>query len=268
MIVLIPCMFLLLGFIRETPVHVAKVNLKLSNNEIAITFLALSNGEATLIQHAEAGNVLINTGGPGTKDELKQLFNMYNITDLRSIVITNDRPEYKHNLEWIAKNYKVDEVFVGNKAPSYVEKLDVPKITFINKGDHLELLPHLMIHILHVQRPHYEIDMSLKYGDNRVLYMTTANSTIEKAIAKKELKDVNVNILKVADFASNIGTSQLLLDSIDPQVAIIFKKKGTLPSKDVLERLNDMWTDIYQTNRYGNVSIKFSPSQYDIITIH
>lgn len=268
-VVLLPFMVLfLVGFIRDTPVHVARVNLKLSDNEIAITFLALSNGEATLIQHAEAGNILLNTGGPGTREELKELLRMYNITDLHSVIMTNDQKEYNHNLDWVVSNYSVDEVIVGSESPRLVAKLNYPKVTYWGVGEHYELLPNLIVHVVHEHHNARQngIDISLKYGNHHILYMSSADITIERALAKLDLKDVN--ILKVADFASNIGTSQTLLDSVDPQVAVIFKKKGSLPSQDVLERLHDTWIDIYQTSQYGNVSIKFGPNKYDIITIH
>lgn len=81
---------------------------------------------------------------------------------------------------------------------------------------------------------------------------------------KLELKDVNV--LKVAQFAVRNHLSMPLLKRIDPQAAIIFHKEGAQPNQRLLEKLYQLWIDIYQVHQIGVVMMKCNLSRYEIIT--
>ncbi|UTW69721.1 hypothetical protein KHA80_01185 [Anaerobacillus sp. HL2] len=103
------------------------------------------------------------------------------------------------------------------------------------------------------------------YGKQTLLYMGIADKQIEKELI--ETYALKSTILKVADFGSDKGTTQRFLDEVDPQVAILFKRNGSVVSEMVLERLQETWIDIAQTHRLGTVSIKCHNDDYEIITI-
>jgi competence protein ComEC len=243
-----------------------KVNLNLKEGEIAVTFLDLPSGEATLIQDANGENILINTGGPSTSKQLDKILQKYNVSSFKAVIITKYDKYYTSNLPWILKKYTVDKIITGSKIFDGQDEED--KIMKWAAGEKHEILPNTMIQILHDSKDKNErqgMDFSLRYGRNHFLFMTSADHEVENQLKRMTLSDVD--ILKIADFGSKIGTTQPFLEYVDPHVAVIFSKKGMMPSEDVMERLYESWIDIYQTKQFGNITIKCDEKHYEIITI-
>lgn len=252
----------------EIPTEIEKVDLKLSNKELAITFLKLSSGEATLIQHGNGENVLINTGGPETQAELENLLKMYNVTLIKSIIVTKEDPEYQSNLEWLTKRYPTSKVVIGKQftPPAFISK---DRIIKWKKDDSQSIVPILKAKVVHEGLSSdglQSYDLFLEMGRHYLLYMSTGNINAEMSLlTNKELS--KVNILKIPNFAQNDGSSQDFIEHIDPQVAIIFTKKNLNPSPDVMERLKETWIDTYMTKQFGNITIKANENEYEVITI-
>jgi competence protein ComEC len=252
----------------EIPTEIEKVDLKLSSKELAITFLKLSSGEATLIQHGNGENVLINTGGPETQSELENLLKMYNVTLINSIIITKDDPEYQSNLEWLTKKYPTSKIVIGHlfSPPSFIPK---ERVTKWKKDSGQEIVPGLKAEVIY-EGPSSDglqsYDLFIKLGRHYLLYMSTANISVETSLLTNEELS-KVNIIKIPNFAQNDGSSQDFIEHIDPQVAIIFTKKNQNPSPDVMERLKETWIDTYMTKQFGNITIKANQNEYEVITI-
>jgi competence protein ComEC len=269
-IFLVICFIFSAGFSidDDIPTDIEKVNLKLNQGEIAVTFLELSSGEAALIHHANGEHILVNTGGPGTEKEMIRLLRMYNVENIKGLILTKDDPEYTSNLKSILKHYQIDSIYIGEHS---VTKLPFEKHTIIKwkKQDKKEILPGLSATVLHEAadvKGSLGMDILFTFSKHQFLYMSSANFDVETELLKQpELS--KVNILKVADFASDKGTSQPFLEHIDPQVAVIYRKKGVLPSQSVIERLNETWIDIYHIKQFGNISFKCSKDKFEIITI-
>ncbi|MBM6619829.1 ComEC/Rec2 family competence protein [Bacillus suaedaesalsae] len=262
------CLFLLTGYEqgREVPTEIEKVDLKLNNEEVAITFLSLSNGEATLVQNEKGEGLLINSGHEESQLELKKYLDVYGITQINTIVLTKLDPHYMGNLHYLISQYKIQHVII----PFLSENAALPSVNIPNnkwkEGDQDFEQFGLSIQVLQIDQENKGMDLLLKYGEHRFLFMANANESQELELTKKfNLKDVN--ILKVAEFAKKTGTSQRLLEEVDPQVAIIFQRRNSYPSADVLERLQSTWIDIYYTKQFGNVTVKCKKDNYEVITL-
>ncbi|QOR65238.1 hypothetical protein IM538_15590 [Cytobacillus suaedae] len=268
LLVLFQSLFLSVFSGSEIPTEIEKVDLKLSNKELAITFLNLSSGEATLIQHGNGENVLINTGGPETQAELENLLKMYNVSLVKSIIITKEDPEYQSNLEWLTKRYPTSKVVIGEQfsTPAFLSK---ERIIKLKKDDSHAIVPLLKAKVVHEGLSTdglQSYDLFLEMGRHYLLYMSTANINTELSLLTNEELS-KVNILKIPNFAQNDGSSQDFIEHIDPQVAIIFTKKNLNPSPDVMERLKETWIDTYMTKQFGNITIKANRNEYEVITI-
>ncbi|WP_218970569.1 ComEC/Rec2 family competence protein [Alkalihalobacterium alkalinitrilicum] len=248
-----------------------EVEFSLDKDEIAFTYFNLPSGEATLIQSGQGGTVLINTGAPSSQIELARKLHMYHVEEIDSLIVTNYKEEYSGNIEWLADHYQISTIIVpANVKENIKESLvrGTEKLKGWGEGEKHEILSNLEAEVLFAGGSE-EIDEGLvllfSYGDHRTLYMGIANSEVEELLMSKyELKST---ILKVGDFGSAYGTSQQFLEKVDPQVAILFSLEGKRPSEYVLERLQETWIDVYQTNKIGTVSIKCTPENYEIWTV-
>lgn len=263
------CLLLLTGFEQryELPAEIKKVDLKLYDEEVAITFLSLSNGESTLLQNSEGEGILINTGHADSREELKRALNVFGITKLQEIIITRIDSHYIGNLKWLIQQYEIEKVIIP---PSVSDKelllsnLSVPLVKW-SEGKVEDDLFGISAEVVQHIESETTMNIMLQFGKNRILFMSIANDSYERNLVQQyHLKDVNV--LKIGDFGKETGTSQKLLEAVDPQVAIIFQTRDGYPSADVLERLQSTWIDIYYTKQFGNVTIKCNEEQYEVIT--
>jgi competence protein ComEC len=250
---------------KDVPTKIEKIDLKLMGEEVAFTFLNLTDGEVTILQNKLGEAILFNTGNGRSKEQLSKYLDLYGVTSINKIILTRLGADYDGNLKWLLKQYRVKNVVV----PSSVTKEDLAIATEVEawtEGENKDLFQGVTASVLQVMDNEKSMNISLKYGEHRFLFMSIASKVVEDQLIKKhKLKDVN--ILKVAEFANNNGTSQELLEAVDPQVAIIFNKKNVYPSADVLERLQNTWIDIYYTKQFGNITIKCNKEQYEVITI-
>jgi len=256
---------------QNVETDIEKVDLQLNEDEVGITFIDLTSGEATLIQHGNGQNILINNGGPETEHELKKVLQMFDVQKIDMLIITSDDEQYIANTQFLIKNYHIKKYITGQQIllkSQLKQKLNVVKWDVWTTNDHFELLPELFVDVLHdynVPTKPIGLDFRIKFHDTVLLYMTSSDKNVEQKLMKRNLQDVN--ILKVSHFADERGSSKTFIDHVDPQVAIIFRKKNEWPSQAVIERLYQTWIDIYPTKQFGNISIKLNKNSYEVIPI-
>lgn len=99
----------------------------------------------------------------------------------------------------------------------------------------------------------------IQYNSYKILLMGDAtNHNEEKLIHKYHLS--NVNILKIGHHGSRTSTSNSLLQSIRPKIALISvgeKNKYGLPNRQIIDRLRYNNIKVFQTNVNGEVNILF-----------
>lgn len=252
--------------------EILEIDLNLEEQDLAYTFFDLSHGESTLIQSGKGQTILIDTGSLKSQAELEERLNMFDVDLIDTVIITNQTEEYTGNLQWLINNYRVKTIIVPEIIRAQlitVHQLSDKEVVGWKKGDKTELIPFLKTEVIYVEERNTEDKGALvilfSYGKQTLLFMGIANKQVEEQLVDSyRLKST---ILKVADFGSEKGTTQRFLNEVDPQVAILFKKNGTAASKLVLERLQETWIDIYQTNRLGTVSIKCHNDDYEILIV-
>lgn len=251
----------------SAPVEVEGVDVNLKRNESAFTFFSLSDGEAALIQHANGENILINTGGKGTIKELERLLSLFKVKSISTVILTSS--EGKENLEHYIKKYSVRQIVTGASAiqslSDSVIPVDVKVIRWEQGGLH-KLMPGLTAEVIYDGSAEIEgTDISFQFFHHQIFYVRSASHKAEQVFLEKPLK--NVNIVKLAQYAEKGSFSDLLIEHLDPQVAIIFNSRATKPDPALVEMLHEAWIDVYLTKQHGTVTIKLTDSNYDVITI-
>jgi beta-lactamase superfamily II metal-dependent hydrolase len=239
--------------------------MNLKRNESAFTFFSLSDGEAMLIQHANGENVLVNTGGKGTEKELDRLLALFHVKTISTVILTTD--EGKENLQHTLERYKVSQIVTGSAAGqiAYAIPASVKPIRW-EQGTHYSLMPGLTAEVVYDGTDEQEgTDISFHFFHHQIFYMSSSSDKSEKALLTAPLK--NVNIAKVPAYAAKGSFSDLLIDHLDPQLAIIYKSNKVKPDPGLVEMLHEAWIDVYFTKQHGTVTIKLTDSNYDVITI-
>jgi competence protein ComEC len=257
------CFCSLMSTVNAT--NIEEVDLNLTKNQVAFTFFDLSNGEATLIQ-SQWQNVLINTADSSARDELSERLEMYGVSTIDKLILTNTSEECTGNLQWLLDSYdirtviSIDEILQTFQGDNQLQNVQLKTWDF---GKQKEVLPGIKTNVLYARSKAMVIKFT--YGDQKILYMGVADENVEKKLMKEQ--SINTDILKVGGFGSSEGTIPQFLEQVDPQVAILFHKKGLLPSESMIERLHEVWIDVYETHQVGTVSIKMNLDSYEVITI-
>ncbi|RSD26524.1 ATP-dependent DNA helicase [Mesobacillus subterraneus] len=251
----------------SAPVEVEGVDVNLKRNELAFTFLALSDGEAALIQHANGENILVNTGGKGTMKELERLLTLFHVRDISTVIITSK--EGLENLSEVITTYHVRKVLAGGSATQGLADKMIPsdiEWKGWKQGDVVKLMPGLNAEVIFDGMEENEgTDVSFQFFHHQIFYISSASHNSEQYFLAEPLK--NVNIIKLPHYAAKNTFSDLLIEHLDPQLAVIFKSSAIKPDPDLVEMLHEAWIDVYFTKQHGTVTIKLTDSNYDVITI-
>jgi competence protein ComEC len=246
------------------PIEIESIDLKLKDNEFAMTFFSLSDGEAALIHHYNGENVLLNPGGTGTKSELEELFQLYNVSKISSIILTTD--QNIENVNWIVEKYDVQKVIAGAKTLEKIKtegKLagGVP-CQIWNAGIKEELYPGLSFEVLDDQNG---LDMTIKFLNKRIIWFNSYGPGSEKLMSYPELTDTN--FVKLPSFDTKEIKIKEFIKYFDPQIAVLYYHKGVEPNRELLTRLAESWADVFYTKDQDTVTIKFTEENYDVFTL-
>lgn len=249
--------------------NVENVDLHLKEDEVAVTFLPLSTGEAILFQNGVGESVLVNTGSSESFEELTRFLQIFHIQTLSAVVITRAEDDYKGNLDRLVANYKVKQV-ITNQSIFHLIQEEHPDVANRTKrwtvGSREELLKELTTEVLYDGTGVNEgLDLSFSYNHSQMVLLSSTSDSAAQAVMNHNLSEVH--IVKIPAFGMKDSTNEELLEKMDPQMAIIFQKKGTEPDDEVLKSLQAAWIDTYYTKLNGLLTIKFTPTMYEIISV-
>lgn len=260
-LVVVACMLFMSPMCTDASV----IHVRLEEEEFALSFLPLSDGEAAFLHTADGRHFLINTGHKGTEHELFQYMNNFQIQKLDGLIVTEKKYWRKSFIEELVKKRKLKKVFTGWPvlASCHVRRLVHEQW---QEGDLREISPEVRLSVLHNGTGRNEgLDFSIKYYDSRFLWMSSSSKTAEKRLLAHPLKDSN--IIKVPQFGQANSLSHGLLSHIDPQTAVVFKKKTGYPDERLMEKLYQMWIDVYYTEQHGLLIIKFTKEGYELFSL-
>ncbi|OCA92778.1 hypothetical protein [Pseudobacillus wudalianchiensis] len=241
------------------------IHLHLEEEEFALSFLPLSDGEAAFLHTADGQHFLINTGHKGTEAEIFQYMNSFQIHELDGLIITERRYWRESFIEELRRKRKLKKIFTGWPLPARSRGS-----RFIHEkwqeGDLREISPGVRVSVLYSGlRKNEGLDFSIRHYDSRLLWLSSASRSSEKKLLALPLRDSN--IVKIPQFGKHDSLSNNLLTHIDPQTAVLFKQKAAYPDERLMELLHEMWIDIYYTGQHGILIVKFTKEGYELFSL-
>jgi competence protein ComEC len=106
----------------------------------------------------------------------------------------------------------------------------------------------------------------LVYGQNEFIFTGDAPKSIEKTLVESNL-DLDSDILKVGHHGSKTSTTDVFLDKVSPDIAVISVGKDNQyghPHLEVLERLEKYGIKILRTDQNGDIKIFSDGRNYTI----
>ncbi|MDD6466637.1 MAG: MBL fold metallo-hydrolase [Erysipelotrichaceae bacterium] len=219
-----------------------------------VHYLDVGQGDCTLISLPFGkGNILIDTGGSVSSDVAKEIvvpvLKSYGISSLDLVLLTHDDLDH-------------------SGAYGSLIKLIPIKETIVEKQKEYTVGAFRIFDGLYHQRYEDSNANSLTacfelYGV-RFLFLGDCGMQQEKEIVK-QYQNLTVDVLKVAHHGSKTSTSNKLLESIKPEMAIISVgayNRYHHPSEEVLLRLDQYQIPYWQTKNEKAITVIVTPWMY------
>ena len=238
----------------------SQVDFSLKEDEAAISFFPLFDGEATLLQDGTDRVILINTGSKKSRKELAYWLDFYHIKQINQVIITKQSEKYNGNVDWVTKQYQVEELIV----PKGSKELQTQHTTMWKTKDMYQLSKHIHVSVLYHEEENFpSMDFIVAFGKHQMLYMSSPASTIEQHLLMKPVR--KIDLIKLANFGEGEPLSEPFLKQLNPQIGVLFSKENRTIHPDLASRLTDGWIELYDTNKRESLSIKMSPTIYDVM---
>lgn len=244
---------------------VPQVDLHVSHEEYAISFLPVLKGEVAVLHLGSGENYLINTGPLEECKELYYYLNQIQIDNIKGLIITEKSEVHEKMIDELVRKFNVGEIVVGKSLAQFIPG-KVSQITHIIDEDQTYTFSkELTMNIVHEGSGKGEgLDFSITFFHHRFLWLSSQSSHSEGVLLAKPLK--SVNIVKVPIHSKAESMSNHLLKHIDPQTAILYRSKERLLNGEMLEAMNEAWIDLYLTGQHGLITVKFNKRNYEVLT--
>lgn len=251
------------------------------SRNLMVDFLDVGQGDAVFIETPQNHQVLID-GGPDSL-ALAELSSLMPSSDrtIDLVILTHPEKDHMQGLIDILQRYKADYILwtgVKRDTPGYQAWTDIlakqqgigSKIIVVKAGDRI-LLGDVLINILFPaenmagkETKNTSNDTSivsrLAFANISFLFTADIASKTEKELVNSyELAGIVSNVLKVAHHGSKYSTSDLFLENVKPEIAVISAgEKNTYghPTPEVLQRLEKFGIKVFRTDKDGDVKIE------------
>ena len=248
---------------------------------VRLTMFDVGQGDAVLLQFPQRRAVMVDAGGAGFDGTafdiggrvLAPALWTRGVTRLDTLAVTHGDPDHIGGAPALLRDFAPREVWQGIQVPNHVPSADLVAAALRSGASITQRLAgwstregELDIRVLHPPPPDWErprvrnddsLVIEVRYGDVAILLTGDISAEIERAILPA-LSPAPTRILKIAHHGSRTSTSQALLDSWKPQIALISCGRGNRfghPAPDVIRRLETADVRIYRTDRDGQITV-------------
>ncbi|WP_325966108.1 ComEC/Rec2 family competence protein [Staphylococcus gallinarum] len=192
------------------------------------------------------------------------------ISQLDYIIITHPHLDHMGELPYLIETIKIKHIIIDKKSftRQQLSKLEIQcqqyKIQLLDFRQHPQLFfGDVSINLIDtiiensVDLNEHSIITYIRVNGHSILLMGDATSNNE-SIFLQNYNISNVDILKIGHHGSKTSSTAAFIDKIHPKVSLISAGKNNmyhLPNKEVVDRLNAIHTNLFQTSESGNVTI-------------
>ena len=253
------------------------------NQKLEIVFFNIGQGDSILINAKNNQQILID-GGPNDSvvDKLGETLPFYD-KKIELIILTHPDKDHISGLVEVIKRYQVDRILttgiqcsteVCQILSEQIQKKKIP-VKIAQAGQTISIDDNIFLGIFNPlknlsgenvkNKNDTSIVTKLVTGENSVLLTGDITSKTEKVLIENNF-NLQSDFLKIAHHGSKHSTSKIFLEKVSPETAIISVGKNSwgMPTKEVLEKLDERKIKMYRTDIDGDVKIIFRENDFKI----
>lgn len=247
-----------------------------SQNNLKVYFLDVGQGDSIFIETPQLHQILID-GGPDSTvlEKLQKLMPLADRT-IDLVILTHPEKDHMQGLIEVLQRYKVNYILwtgVVRDTPEYQKWVEVlmeeqeqgAKIIIVKSGQTVKA-GKVKIDILYPfenlagkelkDSNDSSIVSRLVFDENKFLFTGDISSKAEKNIVSQEV-NLQSDVLKVSHHGSKYSTSDLFLENVNPEIAVISVGKNSYghPTPETLQRLENFGIKVLRTDLDGDIKI-------------
>ena len=271
-----------------------------SNNELEVHYIDVGQGDATLIKFPNEKTMLIDTGEDSESDKLinyiSKFLNLHSINSLDYLVLTHPDSDHVGGTKTLTENFNIGLVF-RPKCLSVSESMIDSDSSFnvFDTASYEEAISSLydnqiemkysqsvisfyegnvLIEFLSPTKDNYSNSnnysavIKMSYNDKSFLFTGDAEIEVENELVDLYGSELDVDVLKVSHHGSKSASSENFINLVSPTFACVsvgVDNQYNLPNQDVLDRLNNVGSEIITTSQNGSFAISVNQN---ILQIH
>jgi competence protein ComEC len=237
-----------------------------------VHFLDVGQGDAIFIKTPEGTQVLIDGGRDSAV--LSELSTRMDFFDTKIDMVVGTHPDLDHigGLIEVLKRYEVDTILTTeNKGESetsalyaHLKEAEGAEVINARRGQEFELDEQTSLRVLFpetnpeaLESNTSSIVLQLVHGSSTFLFTGDSPKSIEEYLVLVEGEHLQSDVLKVGHHGSRTSTSELFLDEVEPQVAIISAGKDNSyghPHVEVTDLLFNARVEMLETAKEGTIT--------------
>jgi competence protein ComEC len=255
----------------------------------------VGQGDCILIEFPKGKRALIDGGGfyddrfDVGKNVIAPFLWKKKIRKIDFLVLTHPDPDHLNGLKFIARNFKVDELWdsgLNIDSPSFLELMETVQQKGIRRvslfrGQSPRIVNGVTVRTLHPARSNpgmrgtgrgtnnFSLVLKLTFGRRTFLFTGDIEREAEAELVASHV-DLRGQVIKVPHHGSNTSSTERFLDRVQPEIAIISARETAvfrLPNRKVLKRYTDLGCKILRTDHHGAVILQTDGSNLKIRTI-
>lgn len=256
-----------------------------NHGKMIIYFIDVGQGDSTLIRTAKNKTILIDGGGSenssfdvGEKTLLPYLLDR-KITVLDYVVISHFDTDHCGGILYLMEHIKVKNIIIskqGKESSNYNKFKNIVldkgiSVIFVKKGDKIKIDNETYMDVLFPSNNfisdnilnNNSIVTKVWYNNFSVLFTGDVEEIAENEICREynTTDKLKANILKVAHHGSKTSSTAEFIKMVKPQIALIGvgeRNKFGHPNDGVIQRLRNINTKIYRTDKMGEIVIQIN----------
>lgn len=263
-----------------------------SNDGVRLTFIAMGQADATLIEFPDGTTMLVDAGNAVGrsydmgKARIVPYLQYLGIGHLDYLVLTHADYDHYAAIESVVKTVSVGQFWYNgehSQDPAYLQMLaaltskEIPIISVAEVPPHYQfgeaslvrLWPTNPDAIETLSRNDKSIVFRLQYGAFSALLMGDAGFEVERKIAAHYGDNLDVTLLKAGHHGSRYATEDAWLRATTPEFVVFSagaRNRYRFPAADTVKRCAHAGVKMFGTDRHGTVRMTSDGQHLDIQT--
>lgn len=233
----------------------------------------VGQGDSSLIETSKS-KIMIDACGYSY-----QFFKKRGIKSLDYLIITHGHSDHYGKVEEVLKEVEVKMIIISafTYEKEMLDMIENENVLRVKSGDAIDTVDlHIKVlapMVFSDNENNNSLVVQIKISNKTFLFMGDAEYEVENMLIDKYKENLKSDIIKIGHHGSDSSSSELFLDYVEPDEAIIsvgLNNKYNLPDKEILKRINERKIKLYQTsiNKTYHIVMFFEYAyhkKYDII---